>query len=320
MRPPEFDPPPLLTSLMESQDGVFTAAQAYRVGYTHAELQRLREREVLESVRRGVYAVRDVFRGLEGPARHRVRTRAVLLVLRQPTLSHVTAAVWSDLPLLRPDLRRVHVTRPALHASRAEGGVYHHPGSLPPEHVVVENGVARTSDARTAVDLARGSDFPRALAAVDSALRRGTTAAVLRRTLFACASWPGARGASRAVALGDGRAANPGESFSRALLVGAGLGPTDLQVAVHDAAGLVGYADVGWLPLRVLGEFDGRGKYGSAAPEAAEAVWAEKRREDRLRAAGYRVLRWTWADLRAPGPWLEQVRQALASAERATVA
>lgn len=47
-----------------------------------------------------------------------------------------------------------------------------------------------------------------------------------------------------------------------------------------------------------MGEFDGRLKYRAGgvrdarAPE--ERVWAEKRREDRLRALGLRVVRWTW--------------------------
>ena len=112
----------------------------------------------------------------------------------------------------------------------------------------------------------------------------------------------------------DGRAANPGESWSRALLIAAGLAPTDLQVEVRDGRGLAGYADFGWLPRRVLGEFDGRGKYGVDATGAADAVWGEKVREDRIRACDYAVVRWTWADLYEPGQFLDRVRRALARA------
>lgn len=99
------------------------------------------------------------------------------------------------------------------------------------------------------------------------------------------------------------------------MLVAAGLGPTDLQVEVRDRAGLVGYADMGWLPLRVLGEFDGRAKYGMTDGTPAQALWDEKRREDRLRAAGLAVVRWTWADLLRSGPWLGRLRAELAQAE-----
>ena len=54
----------------------------------------------------------------------------------------------------------------------------------------------------------------------------------------------------------------------------------------------VDFAIVG---TRVLVEFDGRSKYGAVGD-----LWAEKQREDRIRALGYEVVRLTWADLRDP--------------------
>jgi hypothetical protein len=190
---------------------------------------------------------------------------------------------------------------------------------LPAHHVTVVRGVRVTIDARTAVDVARSGSFQAGLAAADSALRGGATHDALRDVHSFCQAWAGSRNASRAIRDADGRSANPGESLSRALLIAAGLAPTDLQVEVRDGRGLVGYADFGWLPLMVLGEFDGRGKYGSDASEAADAVWREKLREDRLRALGYIVIRWTWADLMNPGPWLARVRGILAAAQSGRV-
>jgi hypothetical protein len=147
-------------------------------------------------------------------------------------------------------------------------------------------------------------DFPRGLAAADSALREGTTREELQEALAFCSSWPGARNASRAVSSARAGPANPGESWSRAVLIELGLEPTDLQFAVFDEQGLVGYSDVAWRDRRTLGEFDGRLKYAvpsGAEPEAAgRVVWDEKRREDRLRRAGWEVVRWTWADLHHP--------------------
>lgn len=299
---------------MDRQLGAFTSAQAYRAGHTHDELQRLRDHKVLESVRRGVYALREPYRALDDEQRHRVDAKACLLVLKQPaTLSHETAAVWGEQPLLRPDLDRLHVTRPELKASRTEAGVHHHPGALPTAHLREVDGVRITSAARTAVDVARTSPFPQGLAAVDSALRAGTPADEIKEVLVFCRAWAGARGASRAVAAGDGRADNPGESLSRAVLIEGGLTPTGLQVPIVDADGFVGYADFGWYPLMVLGEFDGKGKYGDAA-QAVELLWQEKRREDRLRALGYEVVRWTWADLMQPARLTARVRGAMARA------
>src|SRR5918993_132714 len=97
--------------------------------------------------------------------------------------------------------------------------------------------------------------------------------------------------------LADARSMSPGESLSRAAMFRLNLPRPDLQVDVEDAEGLVGTTDFGW--PGVVGEFDGRSKYGipeGADPAAAaEVLWREKRREDRLRRV-VRVARWTWAD------------------------
>lgn len=63
---------------------------------------------------------------------------------------------------------------------------------------------------------------------------------------------------------------------------------------------LIARTDFWWPGRRVVGEFDGLGKYTRAQPggrSPAEVVVAEKLREDRLRDLGLRVVRWTWADL-----------------------
>ena len=305
--------PPRLDAVLSRQGGVFTAQQAYSAGASPSEVQEARRRRDLVSLRRGIYAVTAAYEALDDAGRYRLATHAALLALKSPTaLSHVTAAQWDGLDLLRPDLTELHVTRPELRASRREAGIHHHPGALPVGHVEVVRGARVTSALRTAVDLARTSGFAEGLAAADSALRRGYEPAQLLDVLDTCRAWPGARQAGRVVAEADGRAANPGESWSRAILIQAGLAPTDLQVEVRDRDGLVGYADFGWLPLRVLGEFDGRGKYGVDATGAADAVWHEKLREDRLRARGFIVVRWTWADLLAPYGFLGRIHRALA--------
>jgi predicted transcriptional regulator of viral defense system len=310
-----WSPDPQLLTIMANQSGLFTAQQAHECGVTASEIQRSRADGFLESVRRGVYAMRESYRSLDDLDRHAVDARALVLRCDDPTtISHQSAAVLLGMPLLRPDLGVVHATRPDLPASRLEAGAHHHPGALPADHVVAVGGIPVTDAARTAVDIARTHDFPRGLAAVDSALRAGASPEHVRAVLDYCRAWPGARGASRAVGYGDWRADNPGESWSRAILIQSGLEPTELQFEVCDDRGLVGLADFAWLEQRTLGEFDGRGKYGLEpgylTEAAGQALWREKLREDRLRALGWEIVRWTWIDLFHPEVLAERVRAA----------
>ncbi len=315
-----FAPSAQLRAVMAAQRQLFTAQQARAAGYTAGEIERLRASHRIVSVRRGVYAVADQLAALSPLARHAVAAQAALLCLTGPvTLSHETAAAWTSLEMLRPNLRDVHVTRPQLKASRREAGICHHHGGLPDLYRLYVDGAAVTSPARTAVDIARHAGFSRGLAACDSALRLGATKAELIAALEFCSSWPGACGAGRVVSHADGRAANPGESWSRAVLIEAGIPPTSLQLEVRDAAGLIGFSDFGWQDRMTLGEFDGRWKYavppGSDLEAAARVVWAEKRREDRLRAAGYSIVRWAWEDLFAPDRLAARVGAALKGAD-----
>ncbi|MFW5472506.1 hypothetical protein ACOCJ5_04280 [Knoellia sp. CPCC 206450] len=84
---------------------------------------------------------------------------------------------------------------------------------------------------------------------------------------------------------------------------------------VRDAFGrLVGRVDFLVEGTSVIVEFDGRVKFAAGDPAV---LWAEKRREDELRALGYVVVRITWADLQVPGQVAAKVRRALAAAAAA---
>ena len=79
-----------------------------------------------------------------------------------------------------------------------------------------------------------------------------------------------------------------GESRSRVAIARAGLPTPVLQWEVRDGDGhLVGRADFGWPDQRTVGEFDGRGQVrppAAARPGAGRRVYAEKLREDAIRA------------------------------------
>jgi hypothetical protein len=96
----------------------------------------------------------------------------------------------------------------------------------------------------------------------------------------------------------------------------AGLPMPRPQWQVRDSEGeLVGRADFGWVAHRVVGEFDGRVKYGRLlrpGEDPGDAVYREKLREDALRAEGITVVRWTWHDLDDFAPIAARLHRALA--------
>ena len=94
------------------------------------------------------------------------------------------------------------------------------------------------------------------------------------------------------------------ETRGRLALMAAGLPRSELHVEVHDDAGFVARVDAWCAEAAVAVEFDGRVKYldppdGSSS---GDVLWKEKRREDRLRETGARVVRVVNDDLGAGWP------------------
>ena len=202
---------------------------------------------------------------LDRRGRHLLAVRATLAGLRNAAVvSHGSAAALHGLPLWRVPLAQVQVTRRPPARSADEGRLHTYVARLRPEDVVVLGGLAVTSVSRTVVDLARAMPFDAALVVADAALASGaTTPDALLAVLTAAAGTRGSRSARRVVAAADWRSESVGESRSRAVLIEAGLPLPDLQLEVRRADGvLVGRSDFGWQRQRVLGEFDGRVKYG----------------------------------------------------------
>ena len=110
---------------------------------------------------------------------------------------------------------------------------------------------------------------------------------------------------------GRARSESVGESRSRVAIALAGLPAPALQWPVR-YGGAVARTDVGWVAQRTVGEFDGKVKYGRLlrpGREAGEVVYAEKLREDGIRAQGWEVVRWTWRDLADFGPTAVRIRE-----------
>jgi len=181
--------------------------------------------------------------------------------------------------------------------------VHLHAAPLPELDVCEIDGQRVTTLARTVFDLLRTLTMERSVPIGDAALRLGLTLEDLAEVAGRCIGWRGMLQARRAMKFLDARSESAGESYSRVLLDRLGVPAPIPQFEVWHRGMLVGRADFGWQEFRTLVEFDGKQKYGSLlkpGQTAADAVFAEKRREDALRDLGWQIVRWIWEDLYHP--------------------
>ena len=271
---------------------------------TDADIRALRRRDELERIFRGTYRVGS---GPQVPdTRYLATVRAFADARRHraaPVIAGPAAVVLHGLPLLGAPPRLVHVAR-AFTGGRSARGLAMPVGEVPADQLVTVAGTVSVCAARAALDTARLMSVEAGGAAADAALRRGLTTA--DELAAVVATLRGARGVARArrcVDLADGHSESPGESWSAVVLDRLGIVRPERQEPLYDRAGLIGCAGFWWPGTRTVGEFDGRVKYGRANPAGRaplDVLWAEKVREDRLRAVGLGVVRWISADLRRP--------------------
>lgn len=287
--------------------GFCTRAEALAVGYDDRDLQRLVRHGVLHRIRRGAYTTSVRWAALDAEGQHLLRCDIVLRSLGPAVcLSHVSAALVHGATTWGVPLARVHVTRLDGGAGRVEGDVVHHEGFCLDGDVVEVAGRPVTRPARSALEAASQGTPEAALSLLDSFLHQGLVSdKALAAQFTTMQHWPRLRRLHVPVWMADGRSASVGESRGRWLFWSAGLPAPVLQYEVHAADGrLIGATDWAWPDHGVLGEFDGQAKYGrllKPGQASGEAVFAEKVREDELRAqTGMTMLRLTWADYQRP--------------------
>jgi hypothetical protein len=270
-------------------------------GFSDDEVRRLLRIGDITRVRRGSYVVGPLPE--EPVRRHRLAISAAVRALAdEAVVSHASAAVVHGLPLWNTPLGRVHVTRDRATGGRRGRIVHVHTAPLHPDEIVLVDGVAVTSVARTVVDVARTAPFEQAVVVLDAALAKELVdGQQLAEALLRVVGWSGAPAARRAVGFAEPGAASVGESRSRVAIMRAGLPRPVLQWEVRDGSGLlVGRTDFGWPALGAVGEFDGEIKYGRLlrpGQPPGEVVFAEKVREDRIRATDLGMARWVWDEL-----------------------
>ncbi|WP_328341431.1 type IV toxin-antitoxin system AbiEi family antitoxin domain-containing protein [Micromonospora sp. NBC_00421] len=292
------------------QDGMVTTSQALAAGLTRDHIRQLCRSGRWRRLSRGCFAP-----GGQPPdavtGRTRIRAAVVSLgpgafaVLDSALELHGIAvprrnsAVHVSVPVDRPRPQRP--TDPSLVV---------HQLTVRPDDIVEVSGIPTTSPLRTVTDVILRLDRYPAVSVLDSALNRGlvtpedlATAPVLVR---------GRRGAPAARShLGevDGRAQSPLETWARLRCVDGGVPPDVLQQEVRDEDGhLLGIGDLGWRAARLIAEADGMGPHGTP-----EALFADRRRQNRLVNAGWRILRFTWSDALRPDYIPQTVRQAMSA-------
>jgi hypothetical protein len=304
-----------LAATAAKRGGWFDRLDALAAGYTDDEIgRRVREGRWVRLCR-GAYAElgsddesrppweRAIWRHVRAARAvyHRLGGRAVV--------SHQSALLLHGIEVSDLDLNRVHVTRLAGHG-RSGDAVCQHAARPPVVDPVVVDRVQMTPGPRSVVEAIRSTSYSVAVSVVDAALRQGiATADQLSDALQLFSHRTGIRTAAKAVTFGDGRSESVGESRLRVLLADLGLPAPVLQAEIRDHAGCL-VARVDFLLARwgVIVEFDGALKY---AGSGADALIAEKAREDRLRDLGYEVVRATWADLGHPVDLVARIHRAI---------
>ena len=278
------------------REGPFTFVEAQKAGLTRRQLQGRSWRRV--GFGQYVWAgLRDdaelhlasVQSRLPAGAAFSGRTAAWLHGLDFPPCDPVEVTVPTDVGISR--LSGVSLRRAALTGA----------------DLVVLRGLRTTCALRTVFDLGCRPSLTEGVVAVDMALHHGLVRLPeLREWLALHNRLKGARQFRRVVAVAEPLAESPMETRLRMLLVSARLPRPEAQVSLHDEHGrFLGRVDLYCPTHRLAIEYDG-GTHRSRLIE-------DNRRQNRLLNAGYRLLRFTVADIRdTPAAVVDQVRHALA--------
>jgi uncharacterized protein DUF559/putative AbiEi antitoxin of type IV toxin-antitoxin system len=299
-----------LSELVGPQDGVASLGQLRDIGLSQRTVEYRATQGRLHRVHRGVYAVGHLSIGQLGALR-----AAVLACGDGAVISHGTAAAFYDLRNQWPALIDVTGGR---QAGRKLDGIRCRRCRYPtPEEIVVHDGIPFTSPARVLVDSAGMLGTP--------SLRRMVERTAVRRLLdleavdLAMGQAKRRRGI-RALRMiledwrtDDGSVPDLRSEFEALVLprlVAMGLPrPACNETLSLDGERLM--VDFLWKRQRVVAETDGEGTHGTPI-----AFQRDRRRDQILAAAGYRVSRTTWAQMRdEPEAVVQRIARTLLQAE-----
>lgn len=289
---------------------ISSTAQLRALGWTTGSIRAALNARELERLRRGSYA--PPLPDATPKDAHRRLIQATLPDLPPDTiLSHGSAALVHGIPVRRAWLLRVSVTRPDAGHWRDHGLVHRFRAPLATDEVVLIDGVALTSLARTAVDLARTQPFVWGVIACDAAMRLGVTRLELQRIVELGRRRSGNVRARACVQFANGASESALESLSRVRMAEHGLPAPELQFEVKLGRRVVARTDFAWPAFRLVGECDGRVKYEGLVPEgetAGDVVERERDRQQLVELADWGVVRWGWDEAWKGWPMASRIR------------
>lgn len=296
-----------LRALAGSQHGMFTTAQAAVFGLDSRAMTALTREGQLLHPTRGIYAVAALVDTGDEPW-HLHRAFGGTLLYPDAVLTGVTALLVHGIPVWGSDLARPRLLRPIVR-SAAASGLWVRP-IHDPQGRTIDTPWGPVVDIPTAIVQTALDDGGMAgLVSADAALHgQQVTLEDLSARVIAVARWPRSTRADFMLNFCDGRRESVGESRLGVTLDLTGV-EVEPQVEIRDARGaFVARVDFKVKGRMVVIEFDGRMKYLDGD---AKVLWAEKRREDALRALGYTIVRVVWSDLDSPARLMTKIRRAL---------
>jgi very-short-patch-repair endonuclease len=223
-----------------------------------------------------------------------VLTAVEALARAGPTarLSHESAARALGIELLEPGQDRLTVPRNRSRLALAGWLVMR--SDIPPADWELVGGLACTSAERTVLDLSRELPFDQAVVAADSAVRNNLAFGSELTVRLSSALGRRAAAARAVAAAIDPLAGSVLETMLRLALRDAGLAPVT-QHEIRDRDGrFVARVDFCWPEQRLVVEADGFAFHSDRA-----AYRQDRDRLNALERLGWRVLRFTWEDVRS---------------------
>lgn len=257
-----------------------------------------------------LFATNDYWNALRPDARHLHIVRALAARDQDIVFCSHSAALIHGLPVSYHLLDAVHCVTKASAPSKSRGMLKRH--GMTPHEITCVDGLRAISLVEAAVDSMVSAPFADALAVADGLLRTFDIDRDVLKFIVEelSGSKHGAAIARRAAAFADGRAESGGESIARAVMIEAGMPPSDIQPALSDPV-------EPWREVRpdflfllkdgstALGELDGLDKYDdpelTQGRSTTEVLARERRRESHLTLLGMPVVRFSMHDVLTSG-------------------
>ncbi|MDJ0316291.1 MULTISPECIES: type IV toxin-antitoxin system AbiEi family antitoxin domain-containing protein [Arthrobacter] len=307
-------------------------ADLEKVGQDRRALVTLTNKGELTRLRRGIYMKSTEWTELNLPQKYGMKTLAYQQqTLRQPVFTHATAGLLWGLWLVRTP-QKLHVMTDVMTSGRSKNGVVRHRGSMT-EGMLRCGPFLLTDKITTVMQLILSLDFPSAVAICDSSLRIPNRNYMLNHFTpagsesdFTEPTWqstdpqgpplqladlvnsaellPTKAAQRRALAIinfSSSLSGSAGESISRAKMHQWGFPAPVLQKHFTLRDGSNAFVDFWFEEQKIVGEFDGKGKYlrgdWGGGLSIQQRVLKEKQRENQIRAQGNGFVRWDWKEM-----------------------